>query len=83
MDPKTKIAKDVLNIVDKNKLHQILDQINFTKNEYSVITKSVFEDKRILDIAVEMNISLSDVSLIKRKAYIKIYIFYVENMQKK
>lgn len=77
----TKKAKEILRIADKNKLHQILDQINFTQNEYSVIQKSVFENKRILDIAVELNISLSDVSLLKNKAYKKICIFH-ENREK-
>lgn len=52
---------------------ELLEKVNLTTREKQILIDSELEHKTIKEISIEKNISLSYVSVIKRKAVEKIY----------
>ncbi len=52
---------------------ELLEKVNLTTREKQILIDSELEHKTIKEISIEKNISLSYVSVLKRKAVEKIY----------
>lgn len=69
----TQIAKTILQNVNKVFVMELLEKVNLTTREKQILIDSELEHKTIKEISIEKNISLSYVSVLKRKAVEKIY----------
>lgn len=69
----TQIAKTILQNVNKVFVIELLEKVNLTTREKQILIDSELEHKTIKEISIEKNISLSYVSVLKRKAVEKIY----------
>lgn len=66
-------TKRILRNVDKVFVLELLDKVNLTQRELKIIRDTELERKTIKEMSVEMNVSLSYISVIKKSAMDKIY----------
>lgn len=66
-------TKRILRNVDKAFVLELLDKVNLTQRELKIIRDTELERKTIKEMSVEMNVSLSYISVIKKSAMDKIY----------
>ncbi|MBO7712202.1 MAG: hypothetical protein J6S85_01705 [Methanobrevibacter sp.] len=76
-----RLAKIALADVDKKRVIALLDCINLTDQERSIVEKTELNGVRIYDVSEELMLSDDAVSLIKRNAMRKIGIYLTQKLQ--
>ena len=76
-----KLAKVALNDVDRNKVMALLDCVNLTTQERSIIERTELAGERLCDMADAYALSIDAVSLIKRRALRKIGVYITQKLQ--
>ena len=76
-----KLAKVALNDVDRNKVVALLDCVNLTTQERSIIERTELAGERLCDMADVYALSIDAVSLIKRRALRKIGVYITQKLQ--
>lgn len=66
-------TKRILRNVDKAFVLELLGKVNLTQRELKIVKDTELERKTIKEMSVEMNVSLSYISVIKKSAMDKIY----------
>ena len=66
-------TKRILRSVDKAFVMELLGKVNLTQRELKIIKDTELERKTIKEMSIEMNLSLSYISVIKKSAMDKIY----------
>ena len=76
-----KLAKVALSDVDRNKVVALLDCVNLTTQERSIIERTELAGERLCDMADAYALSIDAVSLIKRRALRKIGVYITQKLQ--
>lgn len=76
-----KLAKVALSDVDRNKVVALLDCVNLTTQERSIIERTELAGERLCDMADAYALSIDTVSLIKRRALRKIGVYITQKLQ--
>lgn len=76
-----KLAKVALSDVDRNKVMALLDCVNLTTQERSIIERTELAGERLCDMADAYALSIDAVSLIKRRALRKIGVYITQKLQ--
>ena len=76
-----KLAKVALSDVDRNKVIALLDCVNLTTQERSIIERTELAGERLCDMADAYALSIDAVSLIKRRALRKIGVYITQKLQ--
>lgn len=76
-----KLAKAALHNVDKIKVIALLDCVNLTRQERTVIERTELAGERLCDMADLFSLSVDSVSNIKRSALRKIGVYLTEKLR--
>ena len=76
-----KLAKYALADVDKAKVLGLLEAVNLTAQERTIVEKTELEGKRLYDMAELFCLSQDSVALIKSRALRKIGVYLTQKLQ--
>jgi DNA-directed RNA polymerase specialized sigma24 family protein len=76
-----RLAKIALDDVDKKRVVALLDCVNLTRQERTVIEHTELDGERLCDMADLFSLSVDSVSLIKRNALRKIGVYLTEKLR--
>ena len=77
-----RLAKIALADVDKKRVTSLLDSVNLTRQERTVIERTELDGERLCDMADLFSLSVDSVSSIKRSALRKIGVYIMQKLQK-
>ena len=76
-----RLAKIALADVDKNRVTALLDCVNLTRQERTIIERTELDGERLCDMADQFSLSVDSVSNIKRSALRKIGVYLTEKLR--